>query len=179
MKNHFANCFLALLILTLCSCDSSSQSWKSKYYDLTAEYFDPWTLVIPPIDTKERTMFSVMDRSDGTLYMVEMTTESLYKGLTDKEYYEELIKRYLAEAEGNKFLKAEEVEFHGDSFHMTSFLMNNPKFGLMKLYDFVKRENDLVIGVILAFPVNQGEVESIKIPERLIELDKKIKIRGN
>ena len=143
------------------------------------EYSDPWSLIIPPQDTEERMMFGVIDESDGKFYFAELTKISKYKDLTDEEYYEESMKRYLAEHKGNKFLKAEEMEYHNESFYVMSFLINNSKWGLTKMYDFVKRDKNLVIGIIISFPVDTVEVDSKRIPDEFIKLDKNIKINGN
>lgn len=165
-------------VLLRCN-DTCSQKWKSTNFDFEVEYSDSWSLIFPPIDTKERILFGVIDESDGKFYLAEITKMSLYKDLTDEEYFEESKKRYISEHRGNKFLKAEEMEFHNETYHVMSFIINNPKWGLSKMYDFVKRDDNLVIGIVLSFPVDSLNADSIQIPDEILNLDRNIKINGN
>jgi hypothetical protein len=154
-----------------------SYKWESKNYSFEIEYSNNWTLY-EESDKKERLLFGLMDTSDGKQYQIDMTTQSEYKNLSDEEYFNKMKEYYLSLNEKNRFLNEEEIYLHGKIFRGNSFLLYSPKYGTLKLYDVVNRNKDLVIGIMIYFPVDQNKSQTQKIPHELSELDSHVKING-
>jgi len=140
------------------------------------EYSNIWE-VIGTFDSNERTLFGLIDNTDGKYYTVEITKLSTKKHLTDEQYHEETKKYYLSLNSKNRILKEEEIQFHGDTYYKHEILFHNNKWGLTKLYDIVKRNEEIVVGITISFPIKADEVEIIKMPSELTKLNDSFKIQ--
>ena len=165
------------LIFSNCT-NNESTKWKSQNYNFEVEYSNMWTLY-EKSDKENRILFGLIDISNTNEYHIDITTNSEYKELSEKEYFNEMKKYYLTLNKQNRFVKNEIIKLHGETFIGCSFLVNDKKYGAAKLYDIVKRDENLVIGITISFPIDdKTNLQDLEIPIEILELDKRVKING-
>ena len=173
--------FLTLLLIHSCKAQTEEQEkseiWKSKYYDITIEFNIPWSQM-PSIDSKEKSLFGVLDKNDGKSYVVKIVDDVSKDILSDSSYFEFTKKIMLDENEKNILLNETDTVIHGKNFHCLTFLMNTTKWGTMKQYGYIYRDGIKMISIQISFPIEEKNANQASIPEALIELDNGIKING-
>ena len=171
--------FLILFGLVFSNCANHEYTkWKSQNYNFEVEYSNKWALY-EKSDKKNRLLFGLMDISDTNQYHIDITTNSEYKKLSEKDYFNEMRKYYISLNKQNRFIKNETIKLHGENFNGYSFLVYDERYGTAKLYDIVKRDEGLVIGITISFPIDdKTSLQDLKIPDEILELDKHVKING-
>lgn len=168
-----------LLILSSCigQTTETPQVWKSKYFDFNVEFDTQWSL-LPSIDTKEKSLFGVIDKSDGKSYIIKIVDDVSKDLLSDTGYYQLIKSQMLNENKKNLLIKELDTIIHGKKFHHQAFLMDTKKWGLLKQYAYIYRDGIKMISIQFSFPIEEKNAYEETIPKMLVELDKRIKING-
>lgn len=179
--------FALLLIVASCSnmdkldhkdkVSSSSQKWKSNFHSFKAEYDSPWEL-IPSLSTKEKTVFGLIDKSDGKSYIVKITNDVSKDVLSDADYYEASKELMLNANNQNTLVDERDVKFHDEYFHRQVFVMHTDKWGVLLQHAFTRRTGELAYSVQISYPLKEGDSEKLELPKLITELDQNIRI-GN
>ena len=178
---------LLILILFLSSCsgkaqdskeintpkDTNQNSWSSKHHKLEVIYAEPWTK-IAALDISKKTLFGLIDKADGKSYIIKITEDVSKDNLSDKEYYEATTEQMLAANEKNLLLEENDTVFHGLNFHQLVFAMYTEKWGVLKQHVLIRRENGVMAGFQLSYPVTAETAETANMATEMIALDKNI-----
>lgn len=166
---------ITLILLFLSNYECKGQTfWTSKFHEFEIELDSLWT-VLPSIDTKEKMLFGVIDKTDGKSYIIKITKDVPTDQLSDEQYYQTIRELMLGANSENKLLEEKESEFHGEKYHEQIFIMNTPKWGVLKQNSYIRRTGQLLYSIQISFPINDKN-ENTPTPTLIIELDKEIKL---
>lgn len=106
---HMKRIKLSLLLLSLTSCIGAPPDkpvkWESDYHNLEVEYGTPWGRIKPSIDTKNKTLFVLIDKRNGSSYIVKIANDVSFNELSNEAYYQAFSDEMLAENEKNRLLE--------------------------------------------------------------------------
>jgi hypothetical protein len=169
---------LCLTILNSCfSQNDKKQFWKSQYYNINVKFDSIWT-PISNQDTKEKTLFGLMDKNDGKSYIIKIVNDVPKSQLSDSVYYQSTKNLMLQENQKNLLIEEKDTLVHGRNFHCMVFVLYTAKWGLLKQYALISRDGNKMISIQMSFPVNEEQKNTLYFPKSLIELDNGIKIKG-
>ncbi|MBI1837958.1 MAG: hypothetical protein HYR91_11910 [Flavobacteriia bacterium] len=170
---------IILLCVTIMNCcisqNTKQQIWKSQFYNLNVKYDSLWSL-IPSLDTKEKTLFGLIDKKDGKSYIIKIVNDVPKSQLSDSTYFQATKDMMLKENQKNMLLEEKDTLIHGKKFHSMEFILYTSKWGLLKQYGLISRDGNKIISIQISFPVNEDQKTTTYFPESLIELDKGITI---
>lgn len=175
MKIIFGTAFVLMLIG--CSTNKKGTSWESEHSKVSFNYNDPWT-ILPTMDTKDKTISGVIDMKDGRTYIIQVDVDIPKTELSDENFYIALKINNINANAKNKFIKEDDLPFHGETFHRQIFYIHNKKWGIQKQLNYGRRTGKKYYSVTMAFPSKENDTVDLFIPSELIEFDKGVKIEG-
>lgn len=177
---------LIATVLLLVACQSKTQhseentktdtiepTWSSKHRELEVTYSEPWSK-IASLDLRKKTLFGLIDNTDGKSYLIKITPDVSQEELSDEQYYSAFTELTLAKNEQNVLLEENDTIFHGQHFHQFIFVLHTEKWGVLKEHALIRRADGVMSGFQLAYPIKAEDSKTATMPEQLVELDKNI-----
>ena len=170
MKNISRFSILVLVSISFQMCTlKSNEKWKSEKTNLELNFNDKWELILPNLDTDNKTLVGIKDNSDNSSLTVKIT-DDIPKEQLSNEYYFGAIKEQMLNANSENLLVAEDkIEFNGTEYHRLIFFMTT-KFGEMTHTVYTHRNGKKVIGIQYTYPKNLIENPTEKIPLKIEEV---------
>lgn len=142
--------FTAILMLKLSA--AYSATWSAAFGDRELRYNEKIWSVVSESHEPEDTIFGLIDKSDGTTFLIRVeAVENL------DEIDDEVLESSLEEGIADERYKAEWVDttersISGTTFTLVEYHITNPKFGEQSLINAYARGSDEVVIIMLAWP---------------------------
>lgn len=150
------------------------RTWKSKQYDVSINYADPWAKIVPEMDSNEKLLVSFFNDLNGSGISISIEPDPGMDIVTDEMYGDALIEDILSSHQNNKFLaKPHLVDFHGNKYKMYSFEIHTGKWGPRTENFYIRRNGTEFIKVVEMY-----QNEKLIIDE-LLEFHKNIRLLEN
>ena len=176
MKNTFR--FLMLIFASFCfqMCTVKPDGqWKSVNTNLELNFNDKWELIIPNIDTNNKTLVGIKDNLDDSSLTVKITEDVPKEQFSDALYFSNIIDQMLNVNSKNKLLLEDNIEFKKTEYHRMIFFMKT-KYGEMIQTVYTCRNGEKAIGIQFTYPKNLTDNPAEVIPPKINKVLNEMKI---
>ncbi len=153
----------------------SNGKWKSEKTNLELTFNDKWELIIPNLDTDNKTLVGIKDNSDNSALTVKITDDVPKAQLSDEYYFEAIKEQMLNANSENELVTEDKIDFKGTEYHRLIFSMKT-KFGEMTHTIYTHRNGEKLVGIQFTYPKNLTEKPIVKIPLKIEEILNGMKI---
>jgi hypothetical protein len=162
--------------MAACSQNARTQkSWSSKYRELSFTYESPWQL-LPAMDLPEKTLAGVIDKADGTSYLIQIGDDVSKERLTDAEYYEGVRNIMLNDNSKNRLILEDDTIYHGVRAHRQVFVLEAKHWGTMSQVTYIIRSEKEYMSVQISYP-HTKQTSIGRLPENLSRFDETVRLR--
>lgn len=159
--------FLLFLNCTFLFCQNAANTvWKSAYSDLQLTFDSHWQQINPHLDSENKTLFGIIDKTDHSSVVVKITRDVPKDQLSDEEYEEAVKVQMLKGNSENKLLIHDKIIFKGIQFNRQIFFMKI-KYGQFVSTDYVYRNGTIMIGIQFSYPVSEVKKYENDIPAKI------------
>jgi hypothetical protein len=168
---------IALVSFGLAACSQSAQTqttWSSKHRKLSFTYTSPWQL-LPGMESQEKTLAGVIDKTDGTSYLLQIGDDVSKERLTDSEYYEGARNTMLAANSNNRLVLEDDTIYHGMKAHRQVYVLEAKRWGTISHVTYIIRNEQEYLSVQISYPHSKQAVIG-RLPENLARFDETVRV---
>ena len=167
MKKTILYIILAFILISFQSCTTKSNGqWKSQKTNLELNFDNRWELIIPNLDTENKTLVGIKDNTDNSSLTVKITDDIPKEQLSDDYYFDAIQKQMINANPENKLLVRDKIEFKESEYNRFIFSMKT-KFGKMIHTIYTDRNGNKVIGIQFSYPEGLIENPIDKVPTKI------------
>ena len=159
---------IAFTSFQMCTVKSSGK-WKSEKTNLELNFNDRWELIIPNLDTENKTIVGIKDNKDNSSFTVKITNDVPVEQVPDEYYFSAIKEQMLNANSKNELVIEDKIDFKGTIYHRMIFFMTT-KFGDVTHTIYTHRNGEKVIGIQFTYPRELVKKPNEMIPSKIDKL---------